>query len=55
MHEIFNRQYVILAKSVLDDRVIGQRNALAVYFAVAPLVDQLTDSLQVGLAEVTKS
>ena len=51
MHEIFDRQDVILAESVLNDRVIGQRNTLAVDFAVATLVDQLADGLQVRLAE----
>jgi len=51
VHEIFDRQDVILAESVLNDRVIGQRNTLAVDFAVATLVDQLADGLQVRLAE----
>jgi hypothetical protein len=52
VHEVFDRQDVILAESVLNDRVIGQRDTLAVDFAVAALVDQLTDSLQVWLAKV---
>jgi hypothetical protein len=55
MYEIFHRQDVILAESVLNDSIVGQGNTLAADFAVAPLVDQLTDGLQVGLAKVTKS
>ena len=51
MHEIFDRQDVILAERVLNDRVIGQRDTLAVDFAVATLVDQLADGLQVWLSE----
>ena len=51
VYQIFDRQNVIFAESVLDDRVIGQRYTLAVDFAVAALVDQLADSLQVWLAE----
>jgi hypothetical protein len=53
VHEVFDRQDVILAESVLDDRVVRQRDTLAVNFAVAALVDQLADSLQVWLAEAT--
>jgi hypothetical protein len=55
VYEIFNRQDVILAEGVLNNRVIRQRDTLAVDFAIAPLVDQLTNSLQVRLAEVTRS
>ena len=51
MHEIFDRQDVILAESVLNNRVIGQRDTLAVNFAIATLVDQLADGFQVWLAE----
>jgi hypothetical protein len=54
MYEIFHRQDVILAESVLNDGIVGEGDTLAVDFAVAPLVDQLTDGLQVRLAEVTK-
>jgi hypothetical protein len=54
VYEIFNRQDIILAEGVLNNRVIGQRDTLAVDFAVAPLVDQLTNSLQVRLAEGTR-
>jgi hypothetical protein len=39
VHEVFDRQNVILAESVLNDRVIRQRDTLAVNFAVAALVD----------------
>ena len=51
MHKIFDRQNVIFAERALDDRVIGQRYTLAVDFAVAALVDQLADTLQVWLAK----
>ena len=50
VYQIFDRQNVIFAESVIDDRVIGQRYTLAVDFAVAALVDQLANSLEVGLA-----
>ncbi len=51
VHEIFDRQDVILAESILNNRVVGQRDTLAVNFAIAALVDQLADGLQVWLAE----
>ena len=52
MHEILDGQDIVLAKSILDDQVIGQRDTLTVDFAVATLVDQLADSLQVRLSNV---
>lgn len=50
VHEILNGEDVVLAECRLDDGVVGQRDALLVDLAVAALVDQLADSLQVGLA-----
>ena len=52
MHEILDGQDVILAKSILDDGIIGQRDTLTIDFAVATLVDQLADCLQVWLSGV---
>jgi hypothetical protein len=37
---------------LFDNLVVGERNSLLVDAAVTPLVDQLADCLQVGLAEV---
>ena len=53
MHEILDGQNVIFAKAILNNRVIGQRDTLTINFAVATLVDQLADCLQVGLSGVT--
>lgn len=50
MHQILNTKDVILAKRLLNDTVVGERNALLVDLAVSTLVDQLTDRLEVGLA-----
>ena len=50
MDEILNTEDVVLSEALLDDLVVGERNALLVDFAVATLVDELTDGLQVGLA-----
>ena len=52
VHEILDGQDVILAKTILNDGVIGQRDALTIDFAVAALVDQFTDCLQVWLSGV---
>ena len=54
--EILDREDVVLAKGLLDDLVVGERDALLLDLAVATLVDELTDGLQVGLAtELSKS
>ena len=50
MHEILNRENVVLAESLLNDGVVREGNTLLVDFAVATLVDELTNRLQVGLA-----
>ena len=52
MHEILDGQDVVLAKSILNDQVIGQRDTLTIDFAIATLVDQLADGLQVRLSDV---
>jgi hypothetical protein len=51
MDEIFNTKNVKFAKVSLDDTVVRQRDALLVDLAITALVDQLTDCLQVGLAD----
>lgn len=48
--EVLDGEDVELAKSLLDDLVVGERNALLVDLAVAALVDELPNSLQVRLA-----
>ncbi len=50
--KVFNTEDVVLAKSLLDDSVVSERDALLVNLAVTPLVDQFTDGLKVGLAEI---
>ena len=50
VHEILNGEDIVLAESLLDDGVVGEGDALLVDLAVAALVDQLTDGLQVRLA-----
>ena len=52
VHEILNGEDIVLAESLLDDGVVGKGDALLVDLAVSALVDQLTDRLQVGLANV---
>lgn len=52
MDEVLDREDVVLAESLLDDRVVGKRNALLVDLSVSALVDQLTDRLQVRLAVI---
>uniref|UniRef100_A0A0A9DVT3 60S ribosomal protein L7-2 n=1 Tax=Arundo donax TaxID=35708 RepID=A0A0A9DVT3_ARUDO len=47
VNKILNADDVVLAQALLDDLVVGQRNPLLVQLPVAPLVDQLPDTLQV--------
>lgn len=47
--EVLNADNAELAKSVLNDRVVGQGDALLVDLAVSALVDELANRLQVGL------
>ena len=51
MNEIFYGEDVIFAEYLLDDGIVGQRNALLVDFAVTALVDKFTDRLDVWLAK----
>jgi len=48
--EILNTDDAVLAEVLLDDGVVGEGDALAVDLAVAALVDELTDALEVGIA-----
>ena len=50
VYEIFDGEDVVLAESLLDDAVVRERDTLLVNLAVAALVDQLANGLQVGLA-----
>lgn len=48
--EVLNADDAVLAEVLLDDLVIGEREALLVDLSVAALVDELTDGLQVGVS-----
>lgn len=50
VNKILDGEDVVFAKCLLDDTVAGKRNALLVDFTVTALVDEFTDSLEVGLA-----
>jgi len=47
MHEILDAKDVVLAEVLLDDGIVGERDALFVDLAVAAFVDQLADGLEV--------
>jgi hypothetical protein len=51
--KILNGEDIVLAKSLLNDLVVGEGYALLVDFAVAALIDQLTNRLEVRLAALT--
>ena len=49
--EVLHAHDAVFAEMLLDDGVVGERNALlAVGLGVATLVDELTDRLEVGIA-----
>lgn len=50
MNKILNAKDIEFAEGVFDDAVVGKRNALLVDLSISALVDEFTDSLQVGLA-----
>ena len=50
MYEVLDGEDVVLAEVLLDDLVGGEGEALVVDLAVATLVDELTDGLEVWLA-----
>jgi len=47
--QILHADDAVLAEVGLDDGVVGKSNALLVDFSISTLVDELTDSLQVGV------
>lgn len=47
VNTIFNGENIVLAKFLLDDRVVLERNTLLVDLTVTTLVDQFTDGLEV--------
>lgn len=47
--QVLNTDNAVLAEVLLDDLVVGQRDALLVDLAVTALVDELADGLQVGV------
>jgi len=50
VHEVLNAEDIKLAKRLLDNIVVDEGNALLVDLAVASLIDQFTDGLQIWLA-----
>lgn len=50
MDQVLHADHTILAEVVLDQLVVGERDALLVDLAVSALVDKLADSLQVRIA-----
>lgn len=50
VNEILHADDAVLAKVLLDDAVVGEGNALLVDLSVSALVDELLDSLEVGVA-----
>ena len=47
--EVLNADNAVLAEVLLDDLVVGEREALLVDLSVAALVDELADGLEVGV------
>lgn len=47
--QVLHADNTILSKTLLNELVVGERNALLVDFAVASLVDELTDRFEVGI------
>jgi len=48
--EVLHAHDAQLAKVLLDDSVVGERESLLVDLAISTLVDELADRLQVGIA-----
>ena len=48
--EVLHAEDAVLAKVFLNDGVVGQGNTLPVDLAVSTLVDELLDSLEIGVA-----
>ena len=52
VYKVLDREDVVLAKFLLDNSVGGQRDALLVDLAEAPLVDQLADGLEIRFTDM---
>jgi hypothetical protein len=48
--QILHADNAVLAKGLLDDGVVGKSNALLIDLSVSTLVDELTNSLEVGVS-----
>jgi hypothetical protein len=48
--QVLHADNAVLPEVSLNDRVVGESNALFVDLSVSTLVDELTDSLQVGVS-----
>lgn len=48
--QILHADNAVLAEVVLNDGVVGKSNALLVDLSVSTLIDELADSLQVGVS-----
>ena len=49
MDQVLHTHDTVLSKVVLNNLVIGKGNSLLVYLAIATLVNELADSLEVGI------
>lgn len=49
VNQILNTDDTVLAEALLNDGVVGKGNALLINLAVAALVDELLDTLEVGV------
>ena len=47
MDEVLHTEEVVFAKGGFDDTVIRNRNALLVHFAIATLVNELSNRLEI--------
>ena len=52
--EILHTDDTVLAEFLLNQGVVGEGNAAVVQLAVASLVDELANRLQVGVARINK-
>ena len=55
VNEILNGEDIVQLEGLLDDTVVGERDALLVDLAVSTLVDQLANRLQIRLAELSSA
>ena len=50
VNQVFHADHAVLAEVILNQLVVGEGNALLVDLAIASLVDQLSNRLEVGVA-----